>query len=245
MTLGSRPAVLNTRPRAQAAQLSWLLERAGFEAVEAPTIDIVPAWDAHELERVVRDLSAGVFAWVVLPSQNAGLMLADRLAEARVVCGSQTARALGLQPTHSLDHFSARAALDLLRPLIEPGQRILVPHAAEGRDELVDGLVAAGAIVRAPIAYRTVVVGPAALAAAAARLQRGEIRVVTVCSPTAVQSVLAAFDRDALARVPLVCLGETTADAARQAGLNVAGVAAHTTMASLVAAVAACIEVPA
>jgi uroporphyrinogen-III synthase len=57
--------------------------------------------------------------------------------------------------------------------------------------------------------------------------------------------LLAAFDRADLARVPLVCLGETTADAIRQAGLTVAGIARQTTMASLVAAVAASLEVPA
>jgi uroporphyrinogen-III synthase len=37
----------------------------------------------------------------------------------------------------------------------------------------------------------------------------------------------------------LICIGDTTAAAARQAGLNVAGVAEKTSMASLVAAVRA------
>jgi uroporphyrinogen-III synthase len=245
VTTSIRLAVLNTRPRAQAAQLSWLLERAGFEAVEAPSIEVVSAWDPVELESARRDLAGGSFAWVVLPSQNAGGLLADRLGQAQVVCGSQTARALGLQPAHSLDHFSARAALQLLRPLIQPGQHILVPHAAEGRDELIDGLEASGVVVHAPVAYRTVAVDPSALAAVAARLRRGAIQAVTVCSPSAVHALLAAFDRADLARVPLVCLGETTADAIRQAGLTVAGIARQTTMASLVAAVAASLEVPA
>jgi uroporphyrinogen-III synthase len=232
------PAVLNTRPRAQAAELSRLLQHAGFEAVEAPAIEVASAWEPADLEDVRRDLVEGAFDWVVLPSQNAGAAVSDVLVGSTVVCGSQTARALGLQPTHRLDRFSASAALDVLRPLIVPGQRVLIPRAAEGRDDWLDDLVALGASVHAPIAYRTVAVDPAVLRAAGERLLEGQIDTVTLCSPSAFQSMLSAFGRAALAGVPLLCLGETTADAVRRAGLEVAGIAEKTSMRSLVEAVA-------
>jgi uroporphyrinogen-III synthase len=124
--------------------------------------------------------------------------------------------------------------LTKLKPLLKPGQRVLVPHAADGRDELVDGLRAFGADVHALVAYRS-----AAVPDAAARLVDGGIDAVTVCSPSAVASLLPALS---VQQPVLVCLGETTADAARQAGLRVDGVAEQTTMAALVRAVAAALD---
>jgi uroporphyrinogen-III synthase len=232
----NRPVVLNTRPRDQAAQLSRLLAQAGLEPIEAPAIEIVADWDPRELAAARRDLRAGAFDWLVLPSQNAGEFLRDDLGAVRVVCGAATAHVLGIKSVVMLDRFSAAAALVALRPLLAAGQRVLVPHAADGRDELVDGLVALGAEVQSLVAYRSVAVGDAA-----ARLRQGGIDAITLCSPSAVASV-----REALAaHAPVVvCLGQTTADAARQAGLRVDGVADHTTMASLVHAVSAALDAP-
>src|SRR5207253_2924198 len=78
--------VLNTRPREQAAELSGLLEQAGFSAIEAPAIAIMPAWDPVELEAVRRNLQAGAYALVVLASQNGAHGLEAELREVRVMC---------------------------------------------------------------------------------------------------------------------------------------------------------------
>ncbi len=215
------PVVLNTRPRDQAAELSRLLEAAGFLAVEAPAINVVPAWDPAELATV----RAQHYDWTVLASANGGRAL--DLRETRVVCGAATARALGLTPEIGLERFSAAAALDVLRPRISAGDRVLVPRAAEGDPELVVGLRECGAAVDAPIAYRTIAVDDAAR-----RLARGDIDVVTVCSPSAVTSI-----GTHLGRTQLVALGETTAEAARALGLRVDAIARQTSMAALVAAV--------
>ena len=102
----------------------------------------------------------------------------------RVLCGAATATALGISPEIELQRFSAAAALDALRNRISRGQRVLVPRAAEGRDELLDGLVASGVILEAPVAYRTVAVD-----AAARRLRSGGIDVVTLCSPSAARAL--------------------------------------------------------
>ena len=144
--------MVNTRPREQAAELSRLLAAAGFEVLEAPAIATVPAWNPEELAAVRGNLASGGYAWIVLPSHNAARDLVDNLRHGRVVCGAATAQALGLKDALTLDRFSAAAALELLRPLVRPGARILVPRAAESRDELTDGLVALGTRVHAPIA---------------------------------------------------------------------------------------------
>ncbi len=223
-------AVLNTRPREQAAELTRLLENAGLYAIEAPAIATVPAWDALELARARSDRRAGRFDWVVLPSVNAATQLRDDLPGVKLVCGAATGETLGLRPTIALDRFSARAALEALKPLVRPGQSVLVPHAAEGRDDLIDGLRLTGLDVFAPIAYRTIPVEDAA-----ARLRAGGVDVLTLCSPSAAASVNGAVDES----VRIVCLGATTADQARRAGMRVDAVALHTTMAALVEAVEA------
>lgn len=223
-----RPStVLNTRPREQAPELSRLLREAGYTPVEAAAIAIVPAWDPAELKSVRQDLAAGAYEWVVLPSQNAGRELAADLRLTRVVCGVATAQALGLNATLALQRFSAAAALDALRSRVRAGQRVLVPRAREGRDELLDGLLDFGVGVIAPVAYQTLYVDDAKL-----RLQAGGIDVVSLCSPSAARAVAAAV-RDEL----VVCLGTTTAEAASAAGLRVDGVAEHTSMAALVEAI--------
>ncbi|MBV9326614.1 MAG: uroporphyrinogen-III synthase [Chloroflexi bacterium] len=232
----SRTIVLNTRPSEQSSELSGLLRSAGFEVVEAPAIAIVPAWDAHNLEEVRLDLARGAFDWVVLPSQNAarGLELELRDAGDRVVCGDSTATALGLVNARAIDRYSAAAAVAVLQPLARAGQRVLVPRAAEGREELVDGLRDLGLEVAAPVAYRTV---PAD--AARARLLQGDVEVVTLCSPSAASSVASAVSP----RMLVLALGQTTAAAARAAGLRVDGVAVRPTMTALVAAIQSALAV--
>jgi uroporphyrinogen-III synthase len=226
------PVVLNTRPREQASELSSLLRAAGCAVVEVPAIDIVPAYDTAEL----RTLATRDYAWLVLPSQNAAryLMqgLGGALPQAPIVCGTATARALGLLPTIALDRFSATAALAAVGPRLRRSQRVLVPRAAEGRDELIAGLTALGVFVDSPTCYRTEPVVFAELP---------PCDVVTLCSPSAVRAVAAV----PLGSARIVCLGPTTASAARAAGVHVDGVAAETSMRSLVSAVRDTLEVPA
>jgi uroporphyrinogen-III synthase len=212
--------VLNTRPAEQAAELSALLRQAGFEVLEVPAIGVEP---------VPYVLAEGSYAWLVLQSQNAARFFLARPA-ARILCGAATARALNITADLTLDRFSAAAALDALRSQIQPGQRVLVPRAAEGRDELVDGLRALGVVVDAPRCYRTV-------EQADAFTDLPAVDVVTLCSPSAVRAVVEGFGLQRLADSRVVCLGETTARAARSAGARVDAVAQQTSMPGLVEAV--------
>jgi uroporphyrinogen-III synthase len=225
--------VLNTRSAGQAAELSRLLVAAGFDVIEAPAIAIVPAWDAAELRRVRLELRSGAYAWVVLPGQNAAGGLESELATARVVCGASTAKALGVEPALALRRFSAAAAVDLLQTYVAAGERVLVPHAAEGRDELEAGLRRLGAHVDAPVAYRTMLAD-----AAAVTLRSEQVDVLTLCSPSSVRAIATAVSSETL----VVCLGQTTADAAHEAGLRVDAIATATTMTALVNAVASLVN---
>jgi len=233
-------AILNTRPREQAAELSGLLRAAALEPIELPAIEIVAAWAPGEQHRVERAIRAGAYDWLILQSQNAArAVLPLPPHRASVVCGTSTARSLGIEASIALDHFSASAALDALRPLLRQGQRVLLPRAAAGREELLDALRALNIQVDAPVCYRTQPVSPESLAA----LPQLGLAAVTICSPSAVRSLVNAVGLPTLQTQRIVCLGGTTARAARELGLPVHAVAARTSMASLVEAVLSTLEV--
>ncbi len=112
--------------------------------------------------------------------------------------------------------------------------RVLFPRAAGARRELPEALAAKGWLVDEVEAYRTVAVPaeelpPAALAAAR------EATVVVLAAPSAVAATVAVLGP---ACPPAACIGRTTADAARRAGLAVVAVAASPTPDALVAALA-------
>ena len=218
--------VLNTRPAEQAAELTWLLRQAGCDVLEVPAI---------EFEPVSGSVASGDYAWVVFQSQNAARFFPAR-PHANILCGAATARTLGVDATVTLERFSAAAALDALRPLLRPDDRVLVPRAAEGREELVDGLRALGVAVDAPICYRTV-------GRPRAFTSLPDVDVITLCSPSAVAVVAEGLGLSRMRAARVACLGDTTARAARAAGVRVDAIAHQTSMPSLVDAVLEVLEV--
>ncbi|MBV9173528.1 MAG: uroporphyrinogen-III synthase [Chloroflexi bacterium] len=220
--------MLNTRPREQAGELSRLLRLSGFEPVEVPAIEVISAVDSGDLAKIGQHLQAGDYAWIVFSSANAAKFLDLPLGAAPVLCGTATASSLGVRPAIMLERFSAQAALETLEPLVQPGQRVLIPRAAESRDELTSGLRELGVVVDAPVCYRTV----------AANIPAWEpVDVITLCSPSAVSALVAAWSAVAVNRSRVVCLGTTTADAAGVADVRVDATARSTSMSALVAAV--------
>ncbi len=250
------PLVLNTRPRAQATELTRALEAAGLRVLEAPTVEIVPAWTRERVAQALRRLRAGAYAWTVVPSANAARFLLDALGEVgggpadlsrtQILCGAATGATLearGVPPATVLHRFSAAAALRTLGGLHVVGGAVLLPRSRDGREELAEGLRARGVRVDDLALYETRPVPAAALRKAAAQLASGEVAAVTFASPTSVQGLLRAVqllggDASCLSRAALVCIGETTAEAVRSAGLRVASVAGRTTAEALAGAAA-------
>ena len=81
--------VLVTRSRSQASRLCTLLEQAGANAIELPTIEIGPLEDFSELDATLADLSG--FAWTIFASANSVHSIFERLAiqgkDARALAG--------------------------------------------------------------------------------------------------------------------------------------------------------------
>jgi hydroxymethylbilane synthase len=231
--------VVVTRPRLQSGQLMAALADRGAEPLSLPTIRVEPVADTTALDAALEGLAGGAFDWIVFTSGNAVDVLASRLAtlaiefrllgEVKVAAvGPATAaaaRAAGLDVAVVSDVSDAtHLAVELLDRL-EVGARILYPRSAIGRDDMLDALADAGFDVVSIDAYRTVPesdVDPRILNL----VLRGAIDAIAFSSPSSVRNLVAMLGDDAAAvlKVPAVCAGPVTAEAARAAGFVKAAV---------------------
>lgn len=231
--------VLVTRPRHQAAALSDLLRRAGADPVELPVIEILPSIDG-ELDSALAELEE--YDWLVFTSVNAVAIVGERLGSARPVkvaaVGSGTASALaerGIKVDLVPGEFVAEAILEALTELGVTGKRFLLPLADIARTVLADGLRDAGAIVDVVETYSTRM--PAAVDQEVVQaIQRGEIDIVTITSPSAARNLTSLLGGALPAETVVACIGPITADAACAAGLRVDVVAAEYSISGLVRA---------
>jgi len=240
--------VIVTRPADQSEELCALLAAAGFEPVSYATIAVEPLDDLSALDGALRRLPT--YRCIVFTSANAARIVcqrANRLGigpaswlDAQIVAGPQTAAALaahGVSATIVPQRFSASAVLDTLASHPLAGQRVLVPRAEQGLDTITDGLRARGALVHEVAIYRTIPIAESPALVRALRERR--TRAIVFFSPSAVagfaNALVAAEERPEVARnISVACIGETTAAAARAAGLRVALVPSETTATALV-----------
>jgi uroporphyrinogen III methyltransferase/synthase len=224
--------VLVTRAREQAGAFAELLEAAGARVLLVPTIAIEPPESWDPLDAAL----GGTFAWVIFTSVNGVAMVRRRveatghgramLEGARIAAiGPATAAALadwGLAPEVVPGEYVAEALVERLRPLIQPGERVLLPRAAETRDLLVRELAALGAAVTEVPAYRTRSATEQAPGLREA-LSEGRVDVVTFTSSSTVRSFCALFGAAELPRlmagVTVACIGPITRATAQGRGL--------------------------
>jgi uroporphyrinogen III methyltransferase/synthase len=228
-------SVLVPRPREQAAPLARILTDLGAEPVICEITRFVPAAEL-DLDRALGEL--GGTRWIAFASAHAVAVtfaaLARRHADARALAGVRVAavgaataaavRAHGVEPDLVPEE---RTGAGLARALIaaDPalaGGRVLLPRAAEGREELGDALAAAGAHVEAIDAYRTVPAPAAEVAPLVHRLAGGRLDVLCFFAPSQVDALVAAAGAAVVGRARVIAaIGPTTAAALRAHGLRV------------------------
>jgi uroporphyrinogen III methyltransferase/synthase len=224
--------VLVTRRPEQAAGLAEALRGEGAHVIEVPLIEIAPPADAAPLREAVSRLTE--YDWLVFTSANAVVAFARELsarplpADLRIATvGPTTSEAVtdafagttvSLTPAQD---FRAEGLVAAFANADLDGRRILIPASARARDTLAAGLAARGARVDVVAAYRTRTPADAPGRIAAA-LEQG-VDVVTLASPSAVEGFVAACPPTA-ARPRALVIGPVTEQAARKAGLDVAGV---------------------
>jgi uroporphyrinogen-III synthase len=99
------------------------------------------------------------------------------------------------------------------------GARVVWPRSDIARRELPEGLIAHGARVIDPVAYRTARIVPPALPEFLSRLASGELAAVAFLSPSSAQGLAAALEpptlRPLVGRTLVASLGPTTSEAVR------------------------------
>ena len=238
---GRRIAV--TRPAHQTAPLAALLAARGAEAIPCPTVAIEPIPATRALDDALTELAA--FAWVVFTSANAVTAVADRLAAlARTIppavriaaIGGATARALSerLRPADFIPLRSSAQCLAREMPDVA-GARVLFPRGDIAPDVVQRTLRSRGAAVTDHVVYRTVPAG----ADLAGLVEAGHLDAIVFASPSSIRFALGfppAVERAADRAPSIVCIGPTTARAARELGLPVAAEAATQTVGGVVEA---------
>jgi uroporphyrinogen III methyltransferase/synthase len=234
--------VLVTRPAEQARPLSVALRDAGAEAIEFPCIEARPLPpDARALAALER-----AYEWVLFVSANgadaaaATLRAAGRDSRAfpagrMGAVGPATAaavEAVGLRVDFIPSCYTV-AALAAELPGELTGKAVLLPGRAEVNPRLRAGLEERGAEAVPWPVYETVTPRPTV---PLADVVGDGVDVVTLTSPSAAGGFVELGGREAAPDAVVACIGPPTAEAARQAGLEVAVVAEKHTVDGLVAA---------
>ncbi|MEJ7840052.1 MAG: hydroxymethylbilane synthase [Thermomicrobiales bacterium] len=232
--------VLMTGSSLQVHGLASELERRGFETLHLETIRIGAPTTS------VADLIPRATDWVVITSPNAEPYVRASLiglveSGARLaVVGQRTASAIqrhGLVP----DVIGEGGASSLADQLIDrgiDGATVVAMVSDRAHSELADRLQGAGASVQVIEAYRTVPVASADRELID-RIESGVCSVVTLASPSAVESLkhLLGSTLAALSGASFVAIGETTAKAMRDHDLPVHAIAQSPTAESFADAI--------
>ena len=242
--------IVVTRATTHAGELGDRLRELGAEVLCMPATAIEPL-DGTILRDAIERLVA--MDWVIFTSRNGVELFWDALrALGRDARALSTVKIAAIGPgtrdallAHGMavdvlpDRFVAEGLLDAMRERGDLNDARVMYIAAEGaRDVLPSGLGALGAAVEIVRAYRSVPDGTGA-ADLRERLAEGAIDLATFTSASAVRAYVDAVGSELAMRAPAATIGPATSEAAREAGLTIAVESAESTIAGLVAAVAA------
>ncbi|MBT3320496.1 MAG: uroporphyrinogen-III C-methyltransferase, partial [Clostridia bacterium] len=143
--------IIVTRARAQSSKLLESINELGGKAIEMPMIAVKPI-NADVLAREIEKLES--YQYVVFTSENGVRIFFDALRLAAkdtralggvkvVAIGQGTANALwqyGINSDYVPQEFVGEAVVDMMRNVLQPSDRVLVPRAKIARTYLVDEL---------------------------------------------------------------------------------------------------------
>ncbi|HVL65263.1 MAG TPA: uroporphyrinogen-III synthase [Actinomycetota bacterium] len=227
--------VVVTRPESKGDDLAAALEALGAEVITRRTVEVAPPESWDPLDRALRDLAG--FARVLFASTAAVDAVVARAAHLGIDLGGIKTGAVGEATAARLqahgvavDVLPERFTAVDLADALGPGRgRVLFPRVEAGPRAAIDALERAGWAVHEVAAYRNLprdVDDP------------GLFDVVTFTSPSAVEPFARVAPPDRLpAGAAVVCIGPSTAAAAKDEGYSVAAVARPHTLKGLVEAV--------
>jgi uroporphyrinogen-III synthase len=210
--------------------------------IPTPVTCVATAEPADQLALVAACARTDLDAVLVASARAvAPLIAAGGPGRAHVVAvGAATAAALaGLGVDAEVAAGTAVAAADRL--IARGVRRVLVPRAADGRDDALERLRAAGVEAIAVTAYRTIArtIDDPALGLGLAALRGHRAAVLALFAPSQVAALAALVDAAALAAPIIAAIGATTAAALTDLGVRVDAVAASPDPAAMARALAA------
>ncbi|HEY3505098.1 MAG TPA: uroporphyrinogen-III synthase [Actinocatenispora sp.] len=247
--------VLVPRTKEQAGAMSARLRVYGAIPCEVPTIAVEPPRTPAQMERAIKGLVDGRYAWIVFTSTNAVRAVWEKFAEhgldarhfggVKIACiGDATAeavRAFGIQPelVPSGDHSSEGLLADFAPydDVLDPVGRVLLPRADIATETLAAGLTERGWEVDDVTAYRTVRAAPPPADIRDA-IKSGGFDAVLFTSSSTVRNLVGIAGKPHT-RTVVACIGPKTAETAVEFGLRVDVQPEHASIADEVEALAA------
>lgn len=224
--IGKRIVV--TRARHQAAGWEAVIREFGALPVAYPCLAIATPTDDAEFDRCL--LSLTQFDWLALGSGNAvravaararALVLLPQLKRMKIAAlGPSTAAEVRREIGQAADFVPTAFSAEGLASEMPIGNdsRILLPQSDLAEEKTAEILRSRGAAVKTPVAYRSVIGSGGA--DMPAMIAESEIDALTFASPSAVRFFRQRYGAPAALALPALCLGETTASAAAEAGFR-------------------------
>jgi len=229
--------VLVPRTKEQAGAMSERLRAYGAIPCEVPTIAVEPPRTPAQMERAIKGLVDGRYAWTIFTSVNAVRAVWEKFHEhgldarhfggVKIACiGEATAeavRAFGIQPELvPAGEQSSEGLLAEFSPhdeILDPVGRILLPRADIATETLAAGLVEMGWEVDDVTAYRTVRAAPPPAEIRDA-IKSGGFDAVLFTSSSTVRNLVGIAGKPH-ARTVVAVIGPKTAETAVEFGLRV------------------------
>ncbi|MEG3634241.1 bifunctional uroporphyrinogen-III C-methyltransferase/uroporphyrinogen-III synthase [Micromonospora palythoicola] len=246
--------VLVPRTKEQAGAMSARLRAYGAIPCEVPTIAVEPPRTPAQMERAVKGLVDGRYAWVIFTSVNAVRAVWEKFAEhgldarhfggVKIACiGDATAdavRAFGIQPELiPSGEQSSEGLLAEFSPhdeVLDPVGRVLLPRADIATETLAAGLTERGWEVDDVTAYRTVRAAPPPAEIRDA-IKSGGFDAVLFTSSSTVRNLVGIAGKPHT-RTVVAVIGPKTAETATEFGLRVDVQPPHASVPDLVEALA-------
>lgn len=247
--------ILVTRARSQASEMIKKIEELGGEAINFPVLEIVPVQDEQRLAILDEALERlADFSWLVFTSVNGVECFFQRMREQQIdvrklvhariaAVGPKTAAALrdlGLLCDALPATFQAEGLVELLLPMLKPGDKVLIPRSSIARDILPDALQEAGIEV-CPVDVYDNVPADDHVDWVVEMLQHGDIDIITFASSSSVKYFVESLRKQGFAvpqglpsRTKIACIGPITETTAKEYGFNVSGTAKEATIESMV-----------
>jgi uroporphyrinogen III methyltransferase / synthase len=246
--------VLVPRTKEQAGAMSARLRSYGAIPTEVPTIAVEPPRTPAQMERAIKGLVDGRYAWVIFTSANAVRAVWEKFAAhgldarhfggVKIACiGPVTAeavRSFGIAPELTpTENQTTEGLLHDFAPhddLLDPVGRVLLPRADIATESLAAGLVEKGWEVDDVTAYRTVRASPPPAEIRDA-IKSGGFDAVLFTSSSTVRNLVGIAGKPH-ARTVVAAIGPRTAQTATEFGLRVDVQPAQATVSDQVEALA-------